>query len=131
MGYVYWTRTCPQRGSHVRQENSNRRGASQGIGAGFVEAFRDEGYNVVATSRTVGPTLTAVPSLVLVDGDIAKQETAAKIVEAAIKHLGTIDVLLTNAEIFRTKAFTEFTTEDFNALVSINRWDSFTLFSSQ
>lgn len=75
--------------------------------------------------------MTAVPSLVLVDGDIAKQETAAKIVEAAIKHLGTIDVLLTNAEIFRTKAFTEFTTEDFNALVSINRWDSFTLFSSQ
>ncbi len=95
-------------------------GASQGIGAGLVEAFLNEGYNVVATSRTVSQTLTASPNLVLVDGDIAKQETAVNTVEAAIKHFGGIDVLVTNAGIYRTKPFTDFTTEDFNALVSIN-----------
>jgi NAD(P)-dependent dehydrogenase (short-subunit alcohol dehydrogenase family) len=95
-------------------------GASQGIGAGLVEAFLKEGYNVVATSRDVSQSLTASPSLVLVDGDIGKQETAAKAVEAAIKHFGTIDVLVNNAGIFRTKPFTDFTTEDFNALVSTN-----------
>ncbi|MGA7401989.1 MAG: SDR family oxidoreductase [Candidatus Sulfotelmatobacter sp.] len=95
-------------------------GASQGIGAGLVEAFLNESYNVVATSRTVSQTLTASPNLVLVDGDIAKQETAVKTVEAAIKHFGSIDVLVTNAGIYRTKPFTDFTTEDFNALVSIN-----------
>ena len=95
-------------------------GASQGIGAGLVEAFLKEGYNVVATSRNVSQSLTASPSLVLVDGDIGKQETAAKTVEAAIKHFGTIDVLVNNAGIFRTKPFTDFTTEDFNALVSTN-----------
>ena len=95
-------------------------GASQGIGAGLVEAFLNEGYNVVATSRTVCQVLTASPSLVLVDGDIAKQETAVKTVEAAINHFGNIDVLVTSAGIYRTKPFTDFTTEDFNALVSIN-----------
>jgi NAD(P)-dependent dehydrogenase (short-subunit alcohol dehydrogenase family) len=95
-------------------------GASQGIGAGLVEAFLNEGYNVVATSRTVSQVLTASPSLVLVDGDIAKQETAVKTVEAAINHFGNIDVLVTSAGIYRTKPFTDFTTEDFNALVSIN-----------
>jgi len=95
-------------------------GASQGIGAGLVEAFLNEGYNVAATSRNVSQTLTASPNLVLVDGDIAKQETAVKTVEAAIKHFGSIDVLVTNAGIYRTKPFTDFTTEDFNALVSIN-----------
>ncbi len=95
-------------------------GASQGIGAGLVEAFLKEGYNVVATSRDVTQSLTASPSLVLVDGDIGKQETAAKAVEAATKHFGTIDVLVNNAGIFRTKPFTDFTTEDFNALVSTN-----------
>ena len=95
-------------------------GASQGIGAGLVEAFLKEGYNVVATSRDVSQSLTASPSLVLVDGDIGKQETAAKAVEAAIKHFGTIDVLVNNAGIFYTKPFTDFTTEDFNALVSTN-----------
>ncbi len=95
-------------------------GASQGIGAGLVEAFLNEGYNVAATSRNVSQTLTASPNLVLVDGDIAKQETAVKIVESAIKHFGRIDVLVTNAGIYRTKPFTDFTTEDFNTLVSIN-----------
>src|SRR5437868_6727785 len=97
-------------------------GASRGIGAGLVEVFLflNEGYNVVATSRHVSQSLTASPHLVLVDGDIGKQETAAKAVEAAIKHFGTIDVLVNNAGIFCTKPFTEFTTEDFNALVSTN-----------
>ncbi|MGA8440254.1 MAG: SDR family oxidoreductase, partial [Candidatus Sulfotelmatobacter sp.] len=95
-------------------------GASGGIGAGLVEGFLKEGYNAVATSLSTSQSFAASPSLVLVDGDIAKQETAAKVVEAAIKHFGTIDVLVNNAGIMRTKAFTDFTTDDFNALVSIN-----------
>jgi NAD(P)-dependent dehydrogenase (short-subunit alcohol dehydrogenase family) len=95
-------------------------GASQGIGAGLVEAFLNQGYNVVATSLNVSQRLTPSPSLILVDGDIGKQETAAKAVEAAIKHFGSIDVLVNDAGIMRTKPFTDFTSEDFNALVSVN-----------
>jgi NAD(P)-dependent dehydrogenase (short-subunit alcohol dehydrogenase family) len=95
-------------------------GASGGIGAGLVEAFLREGYNVVATSLSTSRSLTASPNLVLVDGHIGKQETAAKVVEAAINNFGTIDVLVNNAGIFRTKPFIDFTTEDFNALVSTN-----------
>ena len=95
-------------------------GASRGIGAGLVEAFLKEGYNVVATSLDASQLLTASPSLVLVDGDIGKRETAVKAVEAAIKHFATIDVLVTNAGIYYVKSFTDFTTEDFNALVSVN-----------
>jgi NAD(P)-dependent dehydrogenase (short-subunit alcohol dehydrogenase family) len=95
-------------------------GASQGIGAGLVAAFLKEGYDVVATSRNVSQSLAASPGLVIIDGDIGEWETAAKAVEAAIKHFGTIDVLVNNAGIFFTKPFTDFTTEDFNALVSTN-----------
>lgn len=95
-------------------------GASGGIGQGLVEAFLKEDYDVAATSLNVIQSLTASPSLVLIDGDIGKQETAAKTVEAAIKHFGRIDVLVNNAGIFYTKPFTDFTTEDFNALVSTN-----------
>jgi NAD(P)-dependent dehydrogenase (short-subunit alcohol dehydrogenase family) len=95
-------------------------GAQQGIGAGFVEGFLREGYNVVATSLNVTQSLTSSPRLVLVDGDIGKQETADKTVNAAIQNFGSIDVLVNNAGIFRTKPFTEFTTEDFHALVSVN-----------
>jgi len=64
--------------------------------------------------------LTASNRLALVDGDIGKQETAAKAVEAAIKQFGTIDDLVNNAGIFYSKPFTDFTTENFNALVSTN-----------
>ena len=95
-------------------------GASRGIGAGLVEAFLKQGYNVVATSRNVSQQLTASTDLVLVDGDIGKPETAAKVVDAAIKNFGSIDVLVSNAGIFFTKPFTEFSTADFNALVSTN-----------
>src|SRR6202453_4271982 len=95
-------------------------GASGGIGAGLVERFLEEGYNVVATSRDANEKLTPSASLVLVDGDIGRQETASDAVEAAISSFGTIDVLVNNAGIFLTKPFTEFTIEDFNALVSTN-----------
>ncbi len=95
-------------------------GASRGIGAGLVQSFLKQGYNVVATSRNVSRQLAASSTLVLIDGDIGKPETAAKVVEAAIKSFGRIDVLVCNAGIFFTKAFTEFSTADFNALVSTN-----------
>jgi NAD(P)-dependent dehydrogenase (short-subunit alcohol dehydrogenase family) len=95
-------------------------GASGGIGSGLVEAFLNDGYNVVATALNTKRSLVASPSLVLVDGDIGKQETAAKVVEAAIQQFDTIDVLINNAGILRIKPFTDFTTEDFNALVSVN-----------
>ena len=95
-------------------------GASRGIGAGLVEAFLNEGCNVVATSRHVSQSLAPSRRLVLVDGDIGKQETAAKTVEAAIEHFGAIDVLVNDAGIYIGKPFTEFTTEDFNALTSTN-----------
>ena len=95
-------------------------GAEQGIGAGLVERFLEEGYNVVGTSLHTGQPSSASSRLISVEGDISKQETAAKTVEAAIKNFGTIDVLVNNAGIFIIKPFTEFTAEDFNALASVN-----------
>ncbi len=95
-------------------------GAAGGIGTSLVDRFLREGYNVVATSRHADRELNASGSLVLLAGDIGKQQTAADAVEAAINNFGTIDVLVNNAGIFQTKPFTEFTAEDFSALVSTN-----------
>jgi NAD(P)-dependent dehydrogenase (short-subunit alcohol dehydrogenase family) len=80
-------------------------GASGGIGAGLVEGFLIEGYNVVATSRHANRELTTSGGLVLLDGDIGKQQTAAQAVEAAISNSGTIDLLVNNAGIFLKQAF--------------------------
>src|SRR5277367_3230641 len=95
-------------------------GASGGIGAGLVARFLEEGYNVVATSRNANAKLTVSPSLAVLAGDIGKQQTADDAVSAAIKNFGAIDVLVNTAGIFLNKPFTDFTIEDFDALVSTN-----------
>ena len=103
-----------------KQEAAIVTGASQGIGAGLVEAFLQRGYRVVANSRHISKAnpFAASANLALVDGDIGEAKTAAKIAETAVSRFGRIDVLVNNAGIFIPKAFTEYTTEDFNALVS-------------
>jgi hypothetical protein len=68
-------------------------GASQGIGAGLVQGFLDEGYDVVGTARNATRQLSPSSRLLLVDGDIGKRETAAEVVRAAADRFGTIDVL--------------------------------------
>src|SRR5258706_16131154 len=95
-------------------------GASQGIGAGLVEAFLKRGYSVVANSRNItkANAFPAAANVALVDGDIGDPRTAAKIVDTAVSRFGRIDVLINNAGIFIPKPFTEYTTEDLNALVS-------------
>ena len=95
-------------------------GASRGIGAGLVEAFLKRGYNVVANSRNItkADPFAATANVALVDGDIGLPSTAASIVDTAVSRFGRIDVLINNAGIFIPKPFTEYTTEDFNTLVS-------------
>ena len=59
-----------------------------------------EGYNVVATSRDVNRNMKGSGSLVLVEGDIGKPQTAYDAVEAATSNFGTVDVLVNNAGFF-------------------------------
>jgi NAD(P)-dependent dehydrogenase (short-subunit alcohol dehydrogenase family) len=103
-----------------RQKVAIVTGASRGIGAGLVEAFLKRGYNVVANSRTITKTnpFAAAANVALVDGDIGDPGTAARIVDTAVSRFGRIDVLINNAGVIIPKPFTEYTTEDFNTLVS-------------
>ena len=95
-------------------------GASQGIGAALVEEFLKRDYRVVGNSRNITKAnpFPASANLALVDGDIGDPKTAAKIVDTAVSRFGRVDVLINNAGIFIPKPFTEYTTEDFNVLVS-------------
>ncbi|NML61324.1 SDR family oxidoreductase [Massilia sp. RP-1-19] len=97
-------------------------GASQGIGAGVVQAFLARGYNVVATSRNVSKSesLSASDRLALVDGDIGDAATAAKVVETAVQKFGGIDALINNAGIFIAKPFIDYSADDFKALAHTN-----------
>jgi NAD(P)-dependent dehydrogenase (short-subunit alcohol dehydrogenase family) len=97
-------------------------GASQGIGAGVVQAFLNRGYNIVANSRNITKSgaFTESGQLILVDGNIGESAVAAKVIETAISKFGSIDALVNNAGIFFAKAFTDYTAEDFKALSTTN-----------
>jgi NAD(P)-dependent dehydrogenase (short-subunit alcohol dehydrogenase family) len=93
-------------------------GASQGIGAGLVRAFRGAGYAIVATSRSIGSSEQS--DLLTVQGDIAEVETAQHIVEQAIGRFGRIDSLINNAGIYVGKPFLEYTLDDYAAITAVN-----------
>ncbi|KQX81868.1 MULTISPECIES: SDR family NAD(P)-dependent oxidoreductase [unclassified Streptomyces] len=93
-------------------------GASQGIGAGLVEAYRKLGYAVVATSRTIAPADDL--DLVTVRGDIADPATAERVVAAAMERFGRIDTLVNNAGVFVAKPFTDYTQDDYATVTGVN-----------
>jgi NAD(P)-dependent dehydrogenase (short-subunit alcohol dehydrogenase family) len=96
-------------------------GASQGIGAGVARAFLERGYNVVGNARSFSSeSFTPSPNLALVEGDIRLAATAEKIAQTAIEKFGSIDHVVSNAGIFSSKAFTDYTADEFRAFVSTN-----------
>ena len=97
-------------------------GASSGMGLGITRALLERSYRVVGNSRTISKSkeLKASDDLVLVDGDIGKQDTAITVAEAAIRHFGRIDLLVNSAGIYLSKPFTEYTPEDFEMMIGTN-----------
>ena len=93
-------------------------GGSQGIGAGLVTAYRERGWAVVASSRTIRPS--GDPDVLAVPGDAAEQATAERIVSAAIGRFGHIDTLINNAGVFIAKPFTEYTAADYTTMTGVN-----------
>ena len=97
-------------------------GASSGMGLGITQALLQHGYHVVANSRNISKSRDLKPSsdLILVDGDISKQESAIKVADAAIKHFDRIDLLVNNAGIYIQKPFTDYTPADFELMIGTN-----------
>jgi NAD(P)-dependent dehydrogenase (short-subunit alcohol dehydrogenase family) len=93
-------------------------GASQGIGAGLVLAYRDAGYRVVANSRSIQSSEN--PSVLVVPGDISDPKVAERVIREAVERFGRVDTLINNAGIFTAKPFTEFTAEDWAANIGLN-----------
>jgi NAD(P)-dependent dehydrogenase (short-subunit alcohol dehydrogenase family) len=93
-------------------------GASRGIGAGLVEAYRKHDYVVIANSRSI--TDSHDPDVLAIAADIADPTTAEHIVTQAVTRFGRVDTLINNAGVFLAKPFTTYTPEDYAAVTAVN-----------
>jgi NAD(P)-dependent dehydrogenase (short-subunit alcohol dehydrogenase family) len=100
-------------------------GASQGIGADLVKAYRDRNYRVVANSRSIKPS--SDPDILVVPGDIADPATAQRIVSQGLARFGRIDTLVNNAGIFIARPFVDYSEQDYASVVAINLGSFFRL----
>lgn len=93
-------------------------GASQGIGAEIVKAFRKLDYRVVATSRSI--KASDDENILSIAGDIGDPETAWRVISEGLSRFGRIDTLVNNAGIYIGKPFTEHTADDYIAVMNVN-----------
>ena len=88
-------------------------GACGGIGTAYVNAFVDQGANVVAVdiagSEDFASRLRADGACVLgVDADVSDVEATEAMAQAAVAEFGSIDVLINNAAFFKGVTMTSF-----------------------
>jgi NAD(P)-dependent dehydrogenase (short-subunit alcohol dehydrogenase family) len=101
-------------------------GASSGIGFGLVQAFLANGFNVVGNARSAEGLDKARAQLgnpaafIGVAGDIAKPDTARRLIQAGVEAFGQIDVLVNNAGFFLPKPFIEYSPDDIDGLLETN-----------
>jgi NAD(P)-dependent dehydrogenase (short-subunit alcohol dehydrogenase family) len=93
-------------------------GASQGMGAALVQAYRGRDYGVIATARSIKPTND--DRILVVPGDIADRKTAERVVSEGLARFGRIDTLINNAGVFVAKPFTRYTEAEYAAVLGVN-----------
>ena len=93
-------------------------GASGGIGAALVKAYRGRNYRVVATALSMEPS--SDDDVLVVSGDIADRKTAERAISGGMARFGRIDTLVNNAGIFISKPFTQYTEADYAAMLAVN-----------
>ena len=102
-------------------------GGSKGIGKAIGRALAEEGARVVLSGRTSAPLLQAVEELKVagfqamgVQGDVAKEADAARLVKEAMQTFGRVDILVNNAGMGIFKPVIELTVEDFDTMFATN-----------
>ena len=93
-------------------------GASSGIGAALVPAYRKLGYAVVAVARSIAESDDA--EVLAMPVDVSERGAGARIVDAALSRFGRIDTLVNNAGIFIGKPFTDYSDQDYDAVTGVN-----------
>ena len=101
-------------------------GAGTGIGAALARALAEAGADVACHGNKHVPTDTAADigklgrRAVVLTGDVREPATAESLVEATVRELGAIDILINNAGTIRRSPAVEFSDDDWAAVLDVN-----------
>lgn len=106
-------------------------GASGGIGRAMAQAFSEAGAAVVLAG-TRQPVLEEVAATLpgkytIVTGDMAKPETADRLVEESLKAFGRLDIIVNNAGVTKDGLMMRMKDEDWQTVLDINLTGAFRL----
>ncbi|RDE14521.1 MAG: hypothetical protein C4K47_04080 [Candidatus Thorarchaeota archaeon] len=102
-------------------------GASRGLGEQFVRALAESGANVVLAARTLDKMQRIADEVSRAHGvkaipiatDVTKESDVIKMVDTAVKKLGTVDILVNNAGVYVFKPLIEQTLADWNQVMNV------------
>lgn len=101
-------------------------GAARGIGAGIAERFLEEGASVMIadteekTGAATAGRLAKLGPAAFVAADIGSEDGAEKIVAAALKRFGRLDILVQNAGIFPWTMIEKITPAEWDRVLNVN-----------
>jgi 3-oxoacyl-[acyl-carrier protein] reductase len=102
-------------------------GSSSGIGKGAAVSFAEEGANVVTNSRVKDRAETTAEKIraaggeaIAVEADVSNRDDVQKLVDAAVKEYGHLDIMVNNAGISIVKPVIEMEPDEWHQVININ-----------
>lgn len=105
-------------------------GGSQGIGRAIATRFAQAGYGIAIAARQaerLEAVAAALRSQFQVDvlsipTDVQQPDQVQQLVQQAIDHFGTVDVLVNNAGVYSSGPVEQFSLEDWHQVLDTNLW---------
>jgi len=102
-------------------------GSSRGIGRAIAIKFAKEGASVVVNSRKKESAQKVADEIkrlgrkaIAVEGDVSNPKTAKKLVKAAVKEFGSLDIFVNNAGVISYANFLDLKEEQWDSLMSVD-----------
>ncbi|HRT06958.1 MAG TPA: 2-dehydro-3-deoxy-D-gluconate 5-dehydrogenase KduD [Candidatus Paceibacterota bacterium] len=98
------------------------RGLGQAAAIGFAEAGADVAVvDIISTDETAGRIKALGRRVCQIQANLLERAAVQQIVDATVRELGGIDILLNNAGIIRRAPVLEFTEKDWDEVIQINQ----------
>ena len=102
-------------------------GSGRGIGEGIVLRFAEEGAKIIVNdvneqdaNNVVDQVKSKGGRAIAVLGSVSDRPTVQKMVDTAVKELGTLDIIVNNAGITRDVILHKMTDDQWNAVIDVN-----------